>query len=216
MRKFLHRVYIAAAAVLLSMLTASAQPMAPQLDEPQTVPLDFLAWIGKDSEWLEQQIAALGNAGKPIIRGNILETTDIATLKAANRIRAFAFLAAPGLRPPYFDLAITSADGIVRCITPYPESIAPDIGPMDFARKSFPATAADQAQLRSCTVSEKTGDYAGLGRAALRDRYFDTSGTLKREFDVLGDDAAFKAKVIDEGFFLTTEDYSGQLRLDLR
>ncbi|WP_292109706.1 hypothetical protein [Mesorhizobium sp.] len=41
-------------------------------------------------------------------------------------------------------------------------------------------------------------------------------GTLKPEFRDLGNDPAFKAKAIDEGFFLTTEDYSGLLQLDLR
>ncbi|MDX8482084.1 hypothetical protein RFN28_27015 [Mesorhizobium sp. VK24D] len=215
MRTFSPLARMLAAMAIVATTAASAQSMSPRFKEPQAVPLDFLKWIGKSTDWLEQEIAALGGAGKPTIHGDILETDDLGTLKAANRVRAFAFLAAKGLRPPYFDLAVAAADQTIRCVTQYPESIAPDIGAMDFAKKSFPAAAADQAELKSCTVAGTGGDFAGLDRATYRDRYFNASGTLKPEFRDLGDDPAFKAKAIDEGFFLTTEDYSGLLQLDL-
>ncbi|MER9224578.1 hypothetical protein NKI39_02830 [Mesorhizobium sp. M0664] len=208
----------AALAGLAMLITAAAlaQSINPQMKEPQAMPLDFLTWIDRDADWLQKQIAALGGSGKLTIDGGILETTDLDTLKAANRIRAFAYLATKGLRPPYFDLTIAAGDATKRCVTQFPRSIAPGIGPMDFARKSFPADAADQTELKSCTVAGQGKDYAGLDRATFRDRYFDASGTLKPEFRNLGDDPAFRAKAIDEGFFLATEDYSGLLQLDLR
>ena len=207
---------ILAGTTLLFAAAAAAQSMSRQLKEPVAVPLDFLAWIDRDTAWLQQQLTALGAAGDAKIGGGALETSDLDTLKAANRVRGFAYLAAKGLRPPYFDLPVAGTEGTSRCVTQYPESIAPDIGPMDFAKKSFPAAAADQAELKACTVAGKGGDYSELDRAAFRDRYFNASGTLKPEFRDLGDDPAFKAKAIDEGFFLTTEDYSGLLQLDLR
>ena len=217
MQKFSPLTAIFAAMALVAATAASAQSMSPQLKEPQAVPLDFLAWIGKDTGWLEQEIAALGGTGKPIINGDILETTDLGTLKAANRIRAFAFLAAKGLRPPYFDLTLSDGAQTARCVTQYPESVVPSLGSMDFARKTFPAAAADQAELKACTVADASkADYAGLNRDAFRERYFDASGVLKPEFRALNDDATFKAKAIDEGFFLSIEDYSGLLQLDLR
>ncbi len=216
MRRFPMLPAILAGTALLFAAGAAAQSMSRQLKEPVAVPLDFLTWIDRDAAWLQQQMTTLGAAGHVRIGGGTLETNDLDTLKAANRIRAFAYLAAKGLRPPYFDLPVTGADGTSRCVTQFPRSIAPDIGPMDFAKKSFPAAAADQAQLKSCTVAGKGGEYAGLDRTAFRDRYFNASGTLKPEFRDLGEDAAFRAKAIDEGFFLTTEDYSGQLQLDLR
>jgi hypothetical protein len=194
----------------------SAQSTTPQMKEPQAVPVDFLKWIDRDADWLQTQITALGGTGKLAVKDGLLETTDLTTLKAANRIRTFAYLAAKGLRPPYFDLTIEAGDRARRCITQFPRSIAPGISPMDFARKSFPAEAADPAELKSCTVSGSDADFARVDRSTFRDRYFDASGTLKPEFRNLSDNAALKAKAIDEGFFLTTEDYSGLLQLDLR
>ena len=207
---------ILAGFVLLFAAAAAAQSMSKQLKEPQAVPLDFLTWINRDPAWLQQQMATLGATGGVKIGNDMLETTDVEALKAVNRIRGFAYLAAKGLNPPYFDLSVAGPDATVRCVTSNPRGIAPGIGPMDFARASFPAEAADQTELKSCTVAGKGGDYAELDRAAFRDRYFNASGTLKPEFRDLGNDSAFKAKAIDEGFFLTTEDYSGLLQLDLR
>ena len=207
---------ILAGVTLMTAATFSTQSMGEEVRPPAAVPLDFLAWIDRDRAWLEQQILAISGSSSIKIGATALETTDLDALKAANRIRTFAYLAAKGLRPPYFDLPVAAADRTVRCITKYPTSIAPDIGPMDFARASFPAEAADQTELKSCTVAGKGGDYADLNRTAFRDRYFNASGTLKPEFRDLRDDSAFKAKAIDEGFFMTTEDYSGLLQLDLR
>jgi hypothetical protein len=201
---------------MLAVGGAWAQPMNPQLKEPQAVPLDFLAWIGKDATWLQSEITALGGSGKPTIKGQILETTDLGTLKAVNRIRTFAYLAAKGLRPPYFDLMLSNGEA-KRCVTQYPLSVVPSLGPMDFAKKSFPASGADPAILKSCIVTDaRNAEYAGMSREAFRNRYFDASGVLKPEFRAFNDDPAFKAKAIDEGFFPSVEDYSGLLRLDLR
>ena len=201
----------------LAVGAAWAQSMNPQLKEPQAVPLDFLAWIDKDTNWLERQIAALGGSGKPTIKGSILETTDLGTLKAANRIRAFAHLAAKGIRPPYFDLMLSTDGEVKRCVTEFPQSVVPSIGPMDFATKSFPSSGADPAILKSCIVANaRKAEYSDMSRDAFRNRYFDAHGVLKPEFRALIDEPAFKAKAIDEGFFLSTEDYSGLPRLELR
>jgi hypothetical protein len=217
MRKFPLLSAVLAGIAMLSLGGAWAQSMNPQLKEPQAVPLDFLAWIDKDTSWLEGQIAALGGSGKPTIQGGILETTDLGTLKAANRIRAFAHLAARGIRPPYFDLTLLTDGEPKRCVTEFPYSVVPSLGPMDFAMKSFPASGADPAILKSCIVTDaRKAEYAAMGRDAFRDRYFDARGVLKSEFRALNDDPAFKAKAIDEGFFLSVEGLTGLLRLELR
>jgi hypothetical protein len=217
MRKFPLLTAVLAGIAMLAVGGAWAQSMNPQLKESQAVPLDFLAWIDKDTTWLERQIAALGGSGKPTIKGEILETTDLGALKAANRVRAFAYLATKGIRPPYFDLMVSADGEAKRCVTQFPRSVVPSIGPMDFATKSFPASGADPAILKSCIVTDaRKAEYSGTSRDAFRDRYFNASGVLKPEFRALNDDPAFKAKAIDEGFFLSTEDYSGLLRLDLR
>lgn len=217
MRKFPLLAAVLAGMAMLAATAASAQSMSRQLTEPEAVLLDFLTWIDRDAGWLQEQIAALGGTGPLIIKGDLLETSDLDTLKAANRIRAFAYLATKGLRPPYFDLTLSDVDSTKRCVTQFPHSVVPSLGPMDFARKTFPAAAADQAELKACTVADASkADYAGLNRDTFRERYFDASGVLKPEFRSLNDDATFKAKAIDEGFFLSIEDYSGLLQLDLR
>lgn len=217
MRKFPLLAAVLAGTAMLATTAALAQSMSRQLTEPEAVPLDFLTWIDRDAGWLQEQIAALGGIGPPMIKGDLLETTDLNTLKAANRIRAFAYLATKGLRPPYFDLTLSDGDTTKRCVTQFPHSVVPSLGPMDFAVKTFPASAADPAILKMCTATgTRNADYAGLGRNEFRDRYFDATGVLKSEFRAFNDDATFKAKAIDEGFFLSIEDYSGLLRLDLR
>ncbi|WP_146770187.1 hypothetical protein [Mesorhizobium hawassense] len=207
-----------AALAALAMLAGSAvfAPLMSQpLKEPQAVPLDFLAWIDKDPGWLRQQLAALGVVNAPKIQNTMLETTDLATLKAANRIRAFAYLAAKGQRPPFYDLALGGPSGPVRCITQFPLAIVPGLGPLDFARPSFPAAAADPAILKACTVQEaKNAPYAGMDRASFREQYFDLHGLLKKEHQTMNADPAFMAKAIDLGFFLNTEDFSGVLTVE--
>jgi hypothetical protein len=164
---------------------------------------------------LQRQLTGLGIVNTPTIRGDLLETNDLGTLKAANRIRAFAFLAAKGLRPPYFDLTLDGAAGPVRCLTQFPLSVVPGLGPMDFARPSFPASAADPAILKTCTVTPKVGaPYAEMDRATFRERFFDVHGVLKNEFRAMNGDAAFMARAVDLGFFLGDEDYSGLLRVE--
>jgi hypothetical protein len=217
MRRFPLLMVAIAIMAMLALGGVWAQPMNPQLKEPQAVPLDFLAWIDKNTDWLERQIAALGGLGKAVIKGKILETTDLGTLKAVNRIRAFAYLATKGIRPPYFDLMLSTDGEEKRCVTEFPRSVVPSLGPMDFATKSFPASDADPAILKLCIVNDaRKAEYAGMSRDVFRNRYFDASGVLKPEFRALNNDPAFEAKAIDEGFFLSVEDYSGVLRLDLR
>jgi hypothetical protein len=217
MRKFTLLGAVLAGIAMLAAGGAGAQSMNPQLGEPQAVPLDFLAWIDKDTTWLERQIAALGGAVKPTIKGGILESTDLGTLKAANRIRAFAYLATKGINPPYFDLMLSTDGEAKRCVTRFPRNVVPSIRPMDFATKSFPASGADPDILKSCIVTDaRKAEYSDMSRDAFRDRYFDARGLLKSEFRALNDDPAFKAKAIDEGFFLSVDGLSGLLRLDLR
>ena len=204
----------------LAMLAAgsvSAQSMSSPLKEPQAVPLDFLAWINMDVGWLQRQLTGMGTMGQPTIRDDTLETNDLTTLKAANRIRAFAFLAAKGLRPPYYDLTLGTASGPLRCITQFPYSVVPRLGPMDFSVSSFPVAAADSAIVKACTVTPTKGaPYAGLDRDAFRAQYFDAYGVLKSAFAEMSSDPGFMARAVDLGFFLGTEDYSGLLRVDLR
>jgi hypothetical protein len=202
---------------MLAATAASGQSMSRQLEEAEAVPLDFLAWIDRDAGWLQEQIAALGGVGQPMITGDLLETTDLDTLKAANRIRAFAHLATHGLRQLYFDLTLSDGDSTKRCVTQFPRSVVPSLGPMDFVTKTFPASAADPAILKMCIATGAgNAEYGGLARDEFRDRYFDATGVLKPEFGAFNDDATFKAKAIDEGFFLSIEGYSGLLRLDPR
>ena len=214
MRRHLLLPALLAATTLLFAGAASAQSMSRQLKEPAAVPLDFLTWIDRDTDWLQKRLAELGAAGAVTIGGGALETTDVDTLKAANRIRGFAYLAGKSLRPPFFDLALTGPDGTFRCVTEFPQSIAPDIGPMDFAKKSFPVAAADQTILKSCVISAKGSNFTDLDRQTFRDRYFDQYGRLKAEFRELGYDPSFLAKAIDEGYFLSQEDYSGRPKIE--
>lgn len=191
---------------------APAQPEMTRLPEPAAVPLDFLAWIGRDPAWLGAELERQGLAAQVTITEQALETADLAALKAVNRIRAFAQLAAKGLRPPVLDLALEDGS---RCLTRFPNAVVPGIGADDFAEATFTAEPSDPALLDACRVGT-AGDYAGLDRATFRERYFDASGVLRPEFAELGNDAAFMAAAIDHGFFLSIEDYSGLIRVDLR
>lgn len=208
---------IAGLALLAFVNTAGAQEMATQLQPPATVPLTFLTWIDRDADWLMAELARDGVQGGVTLPADG-QTAQIATLDAlgrVNRIRAFAHLAQPGLRPPYIDLRLAApGEPPQRCVTQFASSIVPRIGPMDFARTDFTPEGADPAVLDQCLVPAAASDYSGLDRATLRDRYFDKSGVLRADFAELANDPAFLAAVIDQGFLLTQEDYSGLPRLD--
>lgn len=194
----------------------AGQTMAEPLSHPATVPLDFLGWIERDAAWLTETLAGqdLASAVTLAPEGLLVSTSE--ALKAVNRIRAFAHLAAPGIRPPYFDLMLTDGKGQpVRCTTLFPESVAPGIGPLDFAEPALSAEGADPVALDLCRVdAEKAAPYADLGRDAFRERYFDMAGDLRTEFRALNTDPAFIAAAFDHGFFLRQGDVTGRLRLE--
>lgn len=206
------------AAVLSAFLmpVAGGQMMSEKLSEPAAVPLDFLDWIDRDADWLRESLAGQGVQSGFTISDGVLEASTVEALRRVNRIRSFAYLAAPGLRPPYFDLSVSDSDGgLVRCATLFPRSIAPDIGPLDFDRESFPAAKADPAILDYCRVQPQRGaDYLGFDRDTFRTRFFDAAGDLKIEFASRNSDAAFIAEAIDHGFFVRQQDLTGRLRLD--
>ncbi|MBZ0090479.1 MAG: hypothetical protein K8H90_08890, partial [Thermoanaerobaculia bacterium] len=189
--------------------------MNQKLSHPASVPLDFLTWVGRDATWLRDRLAAQGVRSGYRLSERALEVTTVDALRSANRIRAFAFLGAPGLRPPYFDLRVKEADGaLVRCLTLFPRSIAPGIEPMDFDREWFPAAAADPAILEMCRVEpQERAEFRGLDRSAFRERYFDANGDLKIEFSPLNTNAAFIAAAVDHGYLVVQQDVTGRLRL---
>ncbi len=207
---------VSAAAVAVLTTFLAGQSMAEPLTKPATVPLDFLTWIKRDAGWLTDVLAKqdLGAAVSVAPEGAVVTTSE--ALQAVNRIRAFAHLAAPGIRPPYFDLMVTQGGGApFRCTTLFPKSVVPDIGPDDFAKADFPADAGDPVAVDLCRVNpEKGAPYAGLSRDAFRDRYFDAAGDLRTDFKDLNADAAFIAAAFDYGFFVRQGDVTGRLRLD--
>lgn len=205
----------AAAGAALGMFLAG-QTMAEPLGRPATVPLDFLGWIKRDTAWLTGILAGqdLANAVTLAPEGLLVSTSE--ALKAVNRIRAFAHLAAPGIRPPYFDLMLTDAKGQpIRCTTLFPQSVVPAVGPLDFAEPALSAEGADPVALDLCRVdAAKAAPYADLGRDAFRERYFDMAGDLRTEFRALNTDPAFIAAAFDHGFFLRQGDVTGRLKLE--
>jgi hypothetical protein len=207
--------FAVALGVVISAAAAEGSAMDQKLSAPAAVPLDFLRWIKRDANWLRQSLAAQGAGSDWTTSDGVLEVTTVAALRRANRIRTFAHLAAPGLRPPYFDLPVRRADGqLVRCVTLFPRSVAPQIGPLDFDRDSFPAAEADPTILAMCRVEPAAeADYVKLDRDAFRARYFDGRGDLKIEFAELNTNAAFIARAIDHGFFVMQQDLTGRLRL---
>lgn len=208
-----------AAVVLAASLaaTASGQEMAERLTTPATVPLEFLTWIDRDDAWLAEALGEAG-VGSEVEIGpkGVASATTEAALRVLNRIRAFAHLAVPGLRPPYFDLSVSDPSGTsFRCVTLFPKSVAPQIGPMDFTEQSFPSVAADPMILDLCRVDPKQGgDYRGLARDEFRARYFDEAGNLRVEFANLNSDAGFVAEAIDQGFLVRQGDVTGRLKLE--
>ncbi|MCA9467016.1 MAG: hypothetical protein KC563_05215 [Nitrospira sp.] len=204
-------------AVFGALLVAVAEGtiMNKHLSEPALVPLDFLTWIERDADWLRESLKGQGVSSGFRITDMGLEASTVEALRIANRIRSFAYFAAPGLRPPYFDLSVSeSGKDLIRCVTLFPRSIAPDIGAMDFDRKSFPVSKADPAILDLCRVqSEKGAKYRGLVRDQFRKKFFDAAGDLKIEFLDFNSNAAFIAQAIDHGFFVVQQDYTGRLRL---
>lgn len=204
-------------ALLASVGASGAQDMSERLHPPATVPLDFLGWIDRDTDWLLAELARDGVQGGVTLPagGQVAQVATLDALGRVNRIRAFAHLAQPGLRPPYIDLRLAApGDQRQRCVTQFATSIVPRIGPMDFSLVDFSADAADPAVLDQCLVPPGASDYGGMDRATLRDRYFDKSGVLRAEFSSLAHDPAFLAALIDQGFLVSQEDYSGLPRLD--
>ena len=189
--------------------------MNHKLSEPAAVPLDFLDWIDKDADWLRESLAGQGMRSGYVLSDAVLEASTVEALRSVNRIRSFAYFAAPGLRPPYFDLLVSEpGKGPVRCVTLFPRSIVPDIKALDFDRESFPAAEADPTILDFCRVKQQKGaDFLGLDRDAFRERFFDAAGDLKIEFANRNSDAAFIAQAIDHGFFVLQQDLTGRLRL---
>ncbi len=204
-------------ALLAQIGAAGAQDMSQRLQTAAAVPLDFLGWIDRDADWLMAELARDGvQAGVTLAAGG--QVAQVATLEAlgrVNRIRAFAHLAQPGLRPPYLDLRLAApGDPPQRCITQFASSIVPQIRPMDFPRTDFTLEGADPALLDQCLVPPGASEFAALDRDALRQRYFDKSGVLRAEFAPLAQDPAFLAALIDQGYLITQEAYSGLPQLD--
>ncbi|MDH4371745.1 MAG: hypothetical protein OEV99_18185 [Nitrospira sp.] len=191
--------------------------MQQKLREPAAVPLNFLDWIKRGTDWLGENLIKQGVGSGFKISGPALEARTVEALRAVNRIRSFAFLAAPGLTPPYFDLSVNEpGHGQVRCVTLFPDSIAPGIGAMDFGKESFPASAANPETLKRCRVqSKKTAGSYGTDRDTFRKKFFDAAGDLKMDFENLNTDPAFIAQAIDHGFFVFQQDLTGRLRLDM-
>ena len=213
-RKFTRAVALAAVLGAFTVTPAGGQTVNEKLSQPAAVPLDFLSWLNKDQPWLRESLAGLGVKAGYTLSNSILEADTVGALRAANRIRGFAHLAAPGIRPPYFNLMLDENGARTRCVTLFPRSIVPNITAMDFDRPSFPVTGADKAILDFCRVKPQKGaEYQGLSRNAYRERYFDAAGDLKIEFDKLNTDAAFIAEAMDHGFFVGQGDVTGRLRL---
>ncbi len=195
---------------------AGGQSMGTRLTPAEAVPLDFLDWVDRDADWLRGAMQSAGVRQGFTISDGRLEASQVDALKAANRIRSFAYLAAKGLRPPYFDLSVQVDSRTERCVTLFVRSVVPDIGPMDFATETFSASAADPRILDLCTVASTRGDdFVGLSRQAFRDKYFDSSGNLKVEFVALNTNPGFVAAAIDHGFFVTQGDVTGRLRIEV-
>ena len=123
---------IAATVALGTFLATAAggQSMGTRLMPAEAVPLDFLDWIDRDADWLRGAMQSLGVEQGFTVSNGRLEAGEGAALKAANRIRAFSYLAAKGLRPPYFDLTVDIDGKSERCVTLFVRSIVPDIRPM--------------------------------------------------------------------------------------
>jgi len=209
---------IATFAVVLCALIltpAESESMDQKLGSPAAVSLEFLNWVKRDARWLRASLAELGVSSGYAISDGLLEASTVEALRAANRIRSFAYLAAPGIRPPYFELSLEQPGaGPVRCVTLFPRSIVPGIGPLDFARKSFSTAGADPTILGMCRVEPKAASaYAALDRNAFREKYFDAAGDLKFEFAENSSDPAFLAQAIDHGYFVIQQDYTGRPRL---
>jgi hypothetical protein len=212
----LARAALAALLVLAPAGSARSQGMDTMLPAPAEAPLDFLAWIDRDESWLRDALGSLGVTGGYALGGGVAEARTVEALKALNRIRSFAHLAAPGLRPPFLDLTVAPPGGPpVRCATLFPRSVAPAVGPLDFAAPAASAEGGDADALARCRVDAGKGAaWAGLDRAALADRYFDDAGDLRVEFMDLNADPAFIAALFDRGYFVTQGDLTGRLRID--
>lgn len=207
---------IAGLALLAAMAaaTAGAQDMGERLSPAVSVPLDFLDWMGRDAGWLTRQVTDAGAGLVLDPSGDIVEVGTLEALRQVNRIRAFAHLAQPGLRPPFFDLRLEGKND-PRCITQFAPGIVPGIGPDDFAKARLPAAGADPVLLDQCLV--KPGSDAAwrdLDRNTFRDRHFDPSGVLRAEFADLAQEPGFLAAAIDWGFLVSQEEYSGLPRLE--
>lgn len=190
----------------------AAQDMPMRLEPTVSVPLDFLDWIGRDRQWLAEQVQGKGVSVAP--KGDVAQVGTMDGLRAINRIRAFAHLAQPGLRPPYLDLRLDGPDN-GRCVTQFASGIVAGIKAEDFAHDTLSAAEADPVLLEQCLVrSDPRPAWQGLDRQQFRSRYFDASGVLRPEFDDLAHDAAFIAAAIDLGYLVGQEDYSGLPRLE--
>jgi hypothetical protein len=208
-------------ALLATALSISLVPGggAQTLDESRpmaAVPLDFLGWIGQNEDWLRAELTGQGLASGFEITQGRLESENVDVLRAVNRIRAFAHLAARGLRLPYLDLPLAAADGSkIRCVTLFPRSIVPSISAADYKKPEFPAAGAEPTILDLCRVDgAKLAEYAGMDRRALRERFFDRNGDLKSEFADLNSNPALVAAVVDKGFYAYQGDVTGRTRVE--
>lgn len=218
MQRHLKSVAFATLLALAAMSEGNAQKMGAKLERAAAVPLDFLAWINRDADWLTGALARAGvTSGVSMSMPQAFaEAETVEALKALNRIRAFAYLAGPGLRPPYFDIMLVDANGrSLRCLTQFPASVVPGAGPMDFDKETFPAADADPQIVDLCRVpvTKNVEEYERLDRVTFRNRYFDVAGHLKIEFANLNTAPRFIAAAIDHGFFISQGDYTGRLQL---
>ncbi|MBS0125388.1 hypothetical protein [Thetidibacter halocola] len=188
--------------------------MAQDLEEPVLVETGFLELYDAGPEWLRGALLQGGVPGTFEIGDGTVTLTAAAALTLVNRMRAFAEIEFDSLTPAFVLLSIEEAGAAFECATVEPRKILPGITRQDFGVPVFAAPDANADSVERCRVDlEAKTEFVRMGRAALRQEFFNDSGDLKSEHDALTRDPSLAAALIESGYYVTLGDLTGRLKL---
>lgn len=195
-------------------LTFGGPALSDILIEPQSVPLDFLSQIDGGTDWLRGALAAQGYPGDYTIENETLTTQEGDILAAVNIIRAFANGAqGASMHGPIARVKVLDQSGPQICLTSTLSTVHPGVAPEFFA-SYFEKADAEGTGLRGCVAEDRQNPYWDMDHIDIREM-FDDSGVLLPEHEDLVTDTDFIHRLIELGFYVSTDGFSGRLQVEL-
>ena len=188
--------------------------LAQKLENPVEISIRGVRDIGQSPDWIRGALAGSGVISGYSVAADRIVISDMAALKIVNRMRAFGNAANPSLSPAFVSLSFRDGAEHFECVTQNARALLPGFSGDAFGIVEFPASAAESKLLAACRVDPvRKADFVAEGREEVAARYFDQYGELKVENSLLMNDTAFVSAIIELGYFASSGDVSGRLKI---